>query len=306
MAKKTEAPEAVIGGTITIGGTHGHRAISVQEIEIGPYVFYRGVQSGALYERCGRCYESRGHMPGFEHVAGGVCFECGGQGAVSRKEGADVEGLREVVRKRLLAKAARERKAAREAEAAEQAARTWAEAHADLAAALAAFRARYNAASDALVGNQADGDAWDALNALNTDLASIASQAARKPLSDAQVAYATTLLARQAETDAASAAEAARKAAAKHLGTVKQALTVTGTVKRALTIEVQSYSGYGTENKRLVVVDVEGSDVVVFSTAEWAWDAEAGQTLTLTGVVKEHSEYDGAPQTKLGGRIKVG
>jgi hypothetical protein len=45
---------------------------------------------------------------------------------------------------------------------------------------------------------------------------------------------------------------------------------------------------------------------VIFSDAQWAWDAEKGQTLKLTGIVKKHQERDGAAQTTLGGRIKVG
>lgn len=315
-AKKTEAPQAVVGATVTIGGTHGHRPLSVQVIEIGNYVFYRGIQSGALYEACGRCdgfNGPTGHINGFEHVAGGVCFSCGGAGHVGVKAStADIEGLREVVRKRLLAKAARERKAEREAEQARQAAAAWAEANAEVAEGLAAIRERIAAANAAVEGQEDEyGEPVQPEHGITGPLFEFAFKCQREALTEKQTAFAASLLAQQAETDEWEAAKARAKAekiaASQHLGEVDAKLTITGTVKVATIVEVPSFRIPGNmDSKPMIVLDVDGSEVKVFSQAQWAWDAEKGQALTLTGTVKRHSEYQGVAQTELGGRIKVG
>lgn len=311
--KTTKAPAAKYSaGTMVLGGTHGASAVKVQCVEVANYVFYREVDGTRWYEHCGRC-DGSGHFDCYAGIAGGVCFECGGAG---RKLvlNATEDAVREIVRKRLLAKAARERKAEREAEAARLGAAAWAEANAELAAGLAVTRERYSVAAAAAKAAEESGkdehEAWAAIRAINGTLIEFAWKAERGPLTEKQTAFAASLLAEQAESDAREAAKAAAKAekvaASQHLGAVDAKLTVTGTVKVATTVEVDSYSGYGTERKRLVIVEVDGSEVKFFSQAQWAWDAEKGQTLTLTGTVKRHGEYQGVKQTELGGRIKVG
>lgn len=81
-----------------------------------------------------------------------------------------------------------------------------------------------------------------------------------------------------------------------HLGTVGQRLTVTGTV-RAL-IDLEPYQ-YGAAVPFLVVLDVDGNDVVTKTTAAWRYGLTRGERIELVGTVKDHGEYRGSAQTVL-------
>jgi len=71
-------------------------------------------------------------------------------------------------------------------------------------------------------------------------------------------------------------------------------VTVTGTVSVAKTIDTQ----YGASN--LIVIETENKEAVkLFTTAQWAWDVDANQTITVTGTVKSFDEYEGRRQTQL-------
>ena len=47
------------------------------------------------------------------------------------------------------------------------------------------------------------------------------------------------------------------------------------------------------------VEDGTGGTAVMFTTAQWAFDAEEGDTITVTGTVAKHEERDGVRQTVL-------
>lgn len=106
---------------------------------------------------------------------------------------------------------------------------------------------------------------------------------------------------RKAAEAAEAAALAAERAATRHLeAEVGERVTVDGTVSAAFTIEVASYSGWGTDRKRIVAVDLgDGVTVKTFSAAGWAFAARKGDVVRLAGTVKSHGEYDGRKETTL-------
>lgn len=79
--------------------------------------------------------------------------------------------------------------------------------------------------------------------------------------------------------------EEAVKAAAyqsQHLGTVGQPISVTGVVTMARTIDGYHYN----TSQRIIAVSVGKGDIVkMFTTAEWAYDAQEGDTLTIDAMV---------------------
>jgi hypothetical protein len=81
------------------------------------------------------------------------------------------------------------------------------------------------------------------------------------------------------------------------IGTEGSKITITGTVTTATLTE----SDFGSNN--LIIVTGTGTDegavVKFFSTAKAAWDAEAGDNVTVTGTVRKHEEYRGTRQTVI-------
>lgn len=85
------------------------------------------------------------------------------------------------------------------------------------------------------------------------------------------------------------------------VGTVGQKVTVEVTLERLQTIS----TAYGTS--LLVIGRTEAGEIVkTFTTAQWAWDVEEGQMVTLTATVKEHEDYNGTKQTNVTRAKKVG
>jgi len=128
-------------------------------------------------------------------------------------------------------------------------------------------------------------------------------EAARRAEAAAQAErWAAEEEARKAEEAAEAARIAAEKAATRHLeAEVGDRVEVRGTVSAAFTIEVPSYSGWGTDRKRIVAVDAgDGVTVKTFSAAGWAFAAREGDEVRLAGTVKSHGEYDGRKETTLG------
>ena len=176
-----------------------------------------------VVEECGRCSVG-GVITHFSHVHAGVCFECSGKGHGKPLAGG-VDGAREVVRKRLLAAAARARRAERDAEATRALGTVWAGEHPELAVALTAVAERI----------QVDEEfGWS----VHTALVSFAGTVARgEALTVKQTEFAQSLVAELAADVAAEAAKAEVDAAKVHLGQVGEALTVTGTVRVNMSIE---------------------------------------------------------------------
>lgn len=81
---------------------------------------------------------------------------------------------------------------------------------------------------------------------------------------------------------------------------------LTGTVTVAHTFETASYTGYGTTNKALVVIELDnGQFVKTVSTARAAFQVERGDKVTIVrATVIKHDNYDGQDQTVVN-RIKL-
>ena len=127
----------------------------------------------------------------------------------------------------------------------------------------------------------------------------------------------------QRDADAAAHAAAAAQAAAAHFaaawdeahaeqdhraalnntpaGAPGQKLAgLTGTVEVATDIEVAGFRGYGTDHKRLIVVKLPNGQVLkTFGTGATLYAASRGDHVTISGTVKELSDYRGQLQTVL-------
>lgn len=282
----TTAPTVEYGDTVRVGrrdygwGVEGRWAVVNGEtfVEV----------NNTLYVPCGDCDRGvSGTKAVYSGLHAGVCYGCNGRG--TRKNVGSPENAARLARRRATDRARRERKAA--AEDAAQAARRdeWATAHPDLAASLATIRGALTQEASA-----ADYSIVDEYGDL---LVSLATQAGYKGLSEKQTPLAERLLTEHAEK---SAAEAERRAGQRHAGEVKGKVTVTGRVVVRRYCEPYAYGSAGT---LFIIIegtgDDEGVTVKMNSGAECVWDLAEGQTVTVTGTVKAHDEYQGTPQTVL-------
>jgi hypothetical protein len=90
------------------------------------------------------------------------------------------------------------------------------------------------------------------------------------------------------------AAQTAPEHVSKWIGDVTEKITVEGTIIQAMTID----GHYGASRLMIVAVG-DGDRVKMFTTAAWAWDVGVDETVTLTGTVKAHEEYQGRRETLL-------
>ncbi len=93
------------------------------------------------------------------------------------------------------------------------------------------------------------------------------------------------------------AAALQQKPPTRFAGTIGEKITITGTITRLRPIE--GIYGYRPKPSMLIVVDAGETVAKTFTGASWAWDLEQGQTLTVTGTVKDHEDYQGSKQTVL-------
>lgn len=116
------------------------------------------------------------------------------------------------------------------------------------------------------------------------------------------------LEARKAERAAAEAERIAKEEAAKaELAKLRHVqaelgdkVELTGTVTMATDVETQ----FGTS--RLVVIKTDDYQVAkMFTTAEWAWDVDFDEVITIKGTVKSHDSYQNTPQTNISRPKKV-
>ena len=107
---------------------------------------------------------------------------------------------------------------------------------------------------------------------------------------------------REAKREAERIAHEAELAQWKHLSAeLGESVTVTGVVSVAVTIDTQWGSS------RLIVIESAQREAIkLFTTAEWAWDVQSDEALTVTGVVKSFDNYDGKPQTVLNRPKRIG
>ena len=85
-------------------------------------------------------------------------------------------------------------------------------------------------------------------------------------------------------------------------GTPDDKISVTGTITTACPVE--SHYGYRTTYRMLLVIDVamaDGTHALIKTTtsASWAFDVNAQDTVTVAGKVKEHTVYNDRPQTVI-------
>ena len=108
--------------------------------------------------------------------------------------------------------------------------------------------------------------------------------------------------AEEAKREAERIAHEAELAQWKHLSAeLGESVTVTGVVSVAVTIDTQWGSS------RLIVIESAQREAIkLFTTAEWAWDVQSDEALTVTGVVKSFDNYDGKPQTVLNRPKRIG
>lgn len=94
--------------------------------------------------------------------------------------------------------------------------------------------------------------------------------------------------------DTRSAAEAA--VPVDWLGAVGERVTVTGSVRTALRVDGYTRSS---PDPLLLILECPGAVIKMTTTAGWADGVHRGDTLTLTGTVKAHTEWNGVRQTVM-------
>jgi hypothetical protein len=149
------------------------------------------------------------------------------------------------------------------------------------------------------------GKFYESLEALDAALTKRAKAAERRAAKEAarQAERAAKWAAEREEREAKAALEreereaaAAAKAAtySKLAAEVGERVSVSGVVTLAKTCETQFGSS------RLIVVETPAREVVkMFTTAAWAWPVEAGEEISLAGVVKSFDEFQGITQAVL-------
>lgn len=278
MARKittADLPAATEGGSIRVGGFHG-KPVTVISLEItGASGSFAVDGDKRVYRLCSTCRNSSGFRPEYAGVLGGQCFHCNGTGVYPYADTVELAQRKvraAVKRAATTARKAQERAAARAVEIS-----AWQEANAEIMAQIKECAALVDA---------------DARTSRDEDL--IIDFADRVTLTDPQIELAKAAMERIA---AARAAKAQKVAAARYGAEVNEKTTITGVIAVAMVVE----GDYG--SSRMIVV--EGAGECAGITAKWTgtanaiWGLQKGETVTLTGTVKKHAEYQGIPQTVL-------
>jgi hypothetical protein len=289
MTTATEYDVVKVGRAL-VGRRDAGWAIEVDEVQVDgePFVriHKRGEAEPTFYSPCGRCADWSGTIAAFGHVYGGTCFECGGQGCRDGIYGEAGVVKRIKRRKSDRARAARKESARWEAMAATR--EVWAKANPEVAADLAviyegiASEAAYHATCERY------GDF----------VTSMANQAMIRGLSEAQTeAVATAMV----KIHAREVAAAEKVAASRHYGTVGDKVTVTGVA--TVVTRLEDHYRHNGPRKAMVVVtgtgEFEGVVVKMIGTGATLYDVGRGDTVTVTGAVKGHDDFQGVRQTVL-------
>jgi hypothetical protein len=101
--------------------------------------------------------------------------------------------------------------------------------------------------------------------------------------------------AEQAAAELKLAAEKAELAKLHHVNAeVGDKITLTGVVTMATTLE----GAYG--RQKLVIIKTDDYAIAkMITTADWAWGVDFDEVITVTATVKDHTEYQGLPQSVL-------
>lgn len=82
----------------------------------------------------------------------------------------------------------------------------------------------------------------------------------------------------------------------RHAGTVGEPITLTGTITTAISVDGYHYNS---PPQQLLVIDAGDTIAKMVTAAGWADDVKLGEQVTITAVVKAHTDYHGIPQTVL-------
>src|SRR5215475_3221652 len=230
--------------------------------------------------KCGRCGGAGGHEM-WRHT-GWTCYDCGGTG--KHKNGPEHVRLYTGEELAKLNAAAEKRAAKKAAKVAAEVAAAKAEAE--------ARRGEFMAAHGALLAKA------EPYKGKSEFVASVLAKATeRAEISEKAAAALAAAVER-------IAAEEARKATAGYIGTVGERIKgLKVTVMYVASFAAPGFS-YRNAMRTFNIVSMrtaEGNTVVVKSSSFYA---EKGETLTITGTVKEHSEYRGEKQTRAE-RVKI-
>lgn len=113
----------------------------------------------------------------------------------------------------------------------------------------------------------------------------------------ALICSAVSYLARERQRDAERHAkeENASQLELEWLGELGEKITVTGEVTTCLLVD-----GFMPDTTQMLIIITTPNALVKLSTAaRWSYDLERGMTVTVTGTVKKHAEYEGRKQTVL-------
>ena len=119
-----------------------------------------------------------------------------------------------------------------------------------------------------------------------------------KPTAEGLALMEAKRIEREAEQAAKQAlidAALARKAKLHHVeAEIGSQVELTGKVTMAAEVETQ----FGCS--KLVVIETDDFQVAkMFTTANWAWDINFDDIITIKGTVKSHDIYEGTPQTAI-------
>jgi len=103
--------------------------------------------------------------------------------------------------------------------------------------------------------------------------------------------------AKEEAEEARRAEEAARKARSQYVGEIGQRLTIEAVYEGSPSFEVRDPFGR-TETRYIHRFRADGN-LLVWKTGTFPFNAEEGQTVTITGTVKDHTEYRDEKQTAL-------
>lgn len=230
---------------------------------------------------CGKC-GGTGNLPSYRHVAGGVCFRCGGNGRAAPQErplytAEKLAKLNATAAKKLATKTAKAATAQAKAQAATDARRAdFLKAHGTVVAWLeVAGRDRDN--------NYRDGFLGDMLRRATVSA----------DWSEAQAAAVCASFAKDQE-------RVATRAASRHVGTIGQRVDLSVVAEQETSYDRQRFQPSYHDNLETVYITTmrtaDGAAIVVKSPS---FRAAKGDILTIRGTVKEHGEFRGEAQTIL-------
>jgi hypothetical protein len=236
---------------------------------------------GRVFDYCKRC-GGTGHYS-FNQIDGTVCYGCNGSGL--GKVTTRVDAIKRANARRA---AARKRQRVEEARLVkqEQERQEWADAHSELAEGLAKVAKAHRDEDSSILGIGV--------------LLDFAQQAQWRPLSPKQTDFATKLLAAYIERQDKISERKQAQAAAGHVGTVGEKLTIDAEIVFTKLIE-GSFNGRPTYSTLVIMKTTDGATLKTFSSGAFGDVAEQNvhEVIRITGTVKAHEERDGLLETSL-------